>query len=83
MARHTETETGTGGKSLCLIFIWGLGVWLGCLGCCCCLYKGGSMSLYEMLDQKSKDNLNRVSQAVDKKHAEEFVKNNTLVEVAV
>ena len=43
--------------------------------------KEGSMSLYEMLDQKSKDNLNRVSQAVDKKHAEEFVKNNTLVEV--
>ena len=41
------------------------------------------MSLYEMLDQKSKDNLNRVSQEVNKKHTEEFVKNNTLVVVAV
>ena len=41
------------------------------------------MSLYEMLDQRSKDNLNKVSQEVNKKHTEEFVKNNTLVEVAV
>ena len=45
--------------------------------------KEGSMSLYEMLDQRSKANLNKVSQEVNKKLAEEFVKNNTLVEVAV